>query len=401
MDGKKEWNVFGAARGIFGLFSRPTEKRLRSRIADLEGRLAAEAEDRRRTEEAFRFNEERLDALLKLSEMRDSSESELTHYAIDECVRLTGSKIGYIHFVNGTGDGFLSYVWSTGSREVCEAVHYMDYSLDSAGIWADTLRFKKPVIHNDYPNEPSRRGLPQGHHPLSRHMGVPVLKDGTVVAVSGVANKETPYDASDLRQLLLFANRLWGIVESKRAEADLARANAELSRLALLDGLTGIANRRAFDDFLAMQWKAAQRVGHRISLLMGDIDSFKAYNDTYGHPAGDEVLVRIAAVLSAAARRPADFAARYGGEEFVLILPETDGESALAIARTSVERIADMRIPHVGSATADIVTLSIGVASLVPSREESSSFEALIEAADAALYEAKRGGKNRAVLSAR
>jgi diguanylate cyclase (GGDEF)-like protein len=371
----------------------------RSRTLDLERRLEAEIEDRRRAEASFRLNEERLDALLKLSEMHESSVEELAQYAIDACVRLTESRIGYLHFTNDTEDGFLSYTWSRGSREVCKAVERMDYGLDSAGIWADTLRFKKPLIHNDYPTEPSRRGLPQGHHPLLRHMGVPVLKEGRLVAIGGVANKESPYDASDLRQLLLFTNRLWSIIEAKRSKAELAEANAELSRLARTDGLTGIANRRTFDAFLEMQWRTAAREAASISLLMADIDCFKAYNDTYGHQAGDEVLKRVAAVIAGATRRLSDMAARYGGEEFSAILPSTGAESAMGLARSIVEGVAGLGIPHRHSTAAGIVSISVGVATLVPSRDGRESSDSLVGRADAALYEAKRAGKNRAVLA--
>ena len=388
----------GAAELAFRASALVEAHRLRRRIAGLEGRLASEMEDSRRAVEAFRLNEERLDALLKLSEMRDSSEAELSHFAIDECVRLTGSQIGYLHFVDESETGFLSYVWSKGSREVCRAADYMDYGLASAGIWADTLRFKRPVIHNDYPNEATRRGLPEGHLPLLRHMGVPVLKGSRVVAVSGVANKEDDYDLADLRQLVLFSSRLWSIVEAKRSESELARANAELSKLAVLDGLTGLSNRRAFDEFLRRQWRLASREGKPISLLMADIDSFKAYNDRYGHLAGDEALKRVAATIAEAARRPDDLAARYGGEEFVVVLPCTELADALRIGVATVLRTRLLGIPHERSAAAEIVTVSIGVASLVPPRGVESSPESLLAAADAALYEAKRGGKDRASL---
>jgi diguanylate cyclase (GGDEF)-like protein len=371
---------------------------LRDELARTKRLLATEIEDRLRAEASFKLNEERLDALLQLSERRESSVEELAQFAIDESVRLTGSTIGYIHFVNPSEDGFLSYVWSNGSREVCAAVEVMDYSIHSAGIWADALRFKRPIVHNDYPNEPSRHGLPAGHIPLSRHMGVPVLKGGKVVAVSGVANKSLPYDGSDLRQLVLFANRLWSIVESKRAEAELSAANAELSRLANLDGLTGIANRRALDHFLELQWKVAVRELAPISLLMLDIDDFKAYNDAYGHQAGDEALKRVAGAIAASARRPTDLAARYGGEEFVLVLMKTEAESALDIARSIVSEVGRLGIPHEGSGLPGRLSVSAGVSSVIPSREGPESPDRLLAEADAALYEAKRLGKNRAAL---
>lgn len=362
--------------------------------------LELEVQERRRAELSFRLNEDRLDALLKLSEMRESSIEELAQYAIDEAVRLTGSAIGYIHLVNQAQDGFSSYFWSKGSREVCAAVETMDYSIVHAGIWADSLRLARPVIHNDYPSEPTRRGLPQGHLALTRHMGVPVLAGARVVAVGGVANKPSPYDGADLRQLLLFTRRLWAIIDARRAEEALVDANAELSRLASLDGLTGIANRRALDQFFELQWRAAIREESEVSLLMIDIDCFKDFNDRYGHLEGDTTLKLVAGAVARAARRPTDLAARYGGEEFALVLARTSAEKAFAIARALVSEVAGLGIVHEREGGPGVVMVSIGVASAAPCREGGQDFEGLVAAADAALYEAKRQGKGRAALAA-
>lgn len=358
--------------------------------------LAAETGRRRAAEAAFRLNEERLDALLALSERHHASVEELAQFAIDEGVRLTRSTIGYLHFVNDAQDGFLHYFWSRGSRETCAAVELMDYTVCTAGIWADALRLRRAVVHNDYPHEPTRRGLPEGHHPLSRHMSIPVLRDDKVVAICGVANKPAPYDAADLRQLRLLANRLWSIVESQRTTAALEAANAELSRVAGIDALTGVANRRALETFLERQWKIAAREGWPISLLMLDIDCFKAFNDTYGHQAGDAALKAVGGAASEVARRPNDLVARYGGEEFLVVLTRAQEDDAMAIACGLVERVRALGLVHGGSACAPVVTVSIGAASHVPQPDGPADWPALVAAADAALYAAKQGWRNRA-----
>lgn len=356
--------------------------------------LAAETERRRAAEAAFRLNEERLDALLALSERHHASVEELAQFAIDEGVRLTRSTIGYLHFVNDAQDGFLHYFWSRGSRETCAAVELMDYTVCTAGIWADALRLRRPVVHNGYPNEPTRRGLPEGHHALSRHMSIPVLRDERVVAICGVANKPAPYDAADLRQLRLLANRLWSIVESQRTTAALEAANAELSRVAGIDALTGVANRRALESFLDRQWRSAAREGTPISLLMLDIDYFKAFNDTYGHQAGDAALKAVGAAAALAARRPADLVARFGGEEFIVVLSGAGEADATAIANGLVERVRALGLVHAGSSCAPVVTVSVGTATRVPQPDAPVDWPALVAAADAALYAAKQGGRN-------
>jgi two-component system chemotaxis family response regulator WspR len=180
---------------------------------------------------------------------------------------------------------------------------------------------------------------------------------------------------------------------SLRASQDeLARANEELRRLAALDGLTGIANRRRFDEALQAEWQRGRRNGSPLALLLCDVDHFKLYNDHLGHPAGDLCLKKTAAVLTGQLKRPADLAARYGGEEFALLLPNTDLAGALRVGeacRAGLERLA---LPHPG-APRGVVTMSMGVACIVPGDDD--TLEDLIARADAALYEAKREGRNR------
>ncbi|MEW6364578.1 MAG: two-component regulator propeller domain-containing protein [Acidobacteriota bacterium] len=175
--------------------------------------------------------------------------------------------------------------------------------------------------------------------------------------------------------------------------AQLAEANKRLQDLADLDGLTGIANHRHFQEHLRRECSRAVRSGQALAVLLADIDGFKAYNDSYGHPAGDECLVKVARAMSAEARRPTDLVARYGGEEFAAVLPGTDAAGALGVAETMRCAIAGLAIEHRASPTGDGLTLSIGVASVAAGLRCSPSD--LLAAADSALYEAKHGGRNR------
>jgi diguanylate cyclase (GGDEF)-like protein/PAS domain S-box-containing protein len=182
------------------------------------------------------------------------------------------------------------------------------------------------------------------------------------------------------------------ISDRKRAEEALQKANRELQRLAALDGLTQIPNRRGFDERLDMEWKRSRREQNLISLIMGDVDFFKLYNDNYGHHLGDECLKAVAACINDTLLRPADLAARYGGEEFAIILPQTSAQGALCVAEKIRQRVEALRIQH-ASSSFHFVTLSLGVATMVPSQHNSP--EALIELADRSMYEAKNAGRNR------
>lgn len=177
----------------------------------------------------------------------------------------------------------------------------------------------------------------------------------------------------------------------RESQEQLEHANAELQKLAALDGLTGIANRRRFDETIHTEWQRAQRNKKPLSLLMCDVDHFKKYNDGLGHQAGDLCLKKVAGALTGCLKRPADLAARYGGEEFALVLPDTSIDGALQLAencRTHVERL-ELEHPAGG-----VVTLSLGVASVVP--DNHSTLEQLIARADKALYASKQAGRNRA-----
>ncbi len=174
---------------------------------------------------------------------------------------------------------------------------------------------------------------------------------------------------------------------------ELAHSNQELQRLSSLDGLTGVANRRQFDETLEQEWLRAQRTNMPLSLIFADIDFFKRYNDHYGHQAGDDTLKKVAGALSATVHRPADLVSRYGGEEFVMVLPDTTLEGAVTVAEKVLTCVRELNIPHENTDDLDRVTLSIGVATLSPGDKDESG--KLVEAADKALYRAKAAGRNR------
>lgn len=166
-----------------------------------------------------------------------------------------------------------------------------------------------------------------------------------------------------------------------------------LESLNITDSLTGISNRRHFDQSLQSCWKAAMRSERCISLLMVDIDHFKQFNDHYGHAGGDSCLVKVAQTLAAQGDRDLDVVCRYGGEEFAVILPYTDHSGAEFIAERMLNAVRDLQIPHLASPSGDWVTVSIGMASMTPDTQMKAA--ALLEAADIALYSAKQGGRNR------
>lgn len=178
----------------------------------------------------------------------------------------------------------------------------------------------------------------------------------------------------------------------KDLQKQLEESNKALRTLSALDGLTGIANRRRFDEALDSECKRAKRDRVPMSLIMIDIDFFKRFNDQYGHQGGDDCLKQVAAALSDSLRRPGDLLARYGGEEFVVVLPDTDSEGASRVAEELRVRITELEIPHEPSDVAKHVTISLGVATSVDGKGCEAAD--IISMADEALYEAKRAGRN-------
>lgn len=223
----------------------------------------------------------------------------------------------------------------------------------------------------------------------------PDLKDIPIIIITGLDN-----EADEEKGLLLgavdyifkpFNN---AIVRARiKIHIQIVQYIRRIEHLTHADPLTDIPNRRCFDERIVLEWKRAARDKMPISLMMIDVDKFKNYNDTYGHPQGDVLLQAISKIFAATARRPLDVAARLGGEEFCILLPDTPAETAYAMAEKLRAQVEMARIPLSNSGSFTSVTISIGVASLVP--QEQSRMEDFIALADANLYAAKKAGRNR------
>ena len=177
-----------------------------------------------------------------------------------------------------------------------------------------------------------------------------------------------------------------------RNHLELKMCRDTLRQISLRDGLTDLANRRALDQYLEKEWTRGRRNRSELSLVMIDVDHFKSYNDAYGHLGGDDCLRQVAGSLSAALARPGDFLGRFGGEEFACILPETGTEGAAVTAERLRCAVESLKIPHAGSPTAPVVTISLGAATVIPGNQNCHT---LIDKADQLLYRAKAAGRNR------
>jgi len=214
--------------------------------------------------------------------------------------------------------------------------------------------------------------------------------------VAGASWVDLPAEQTSYQAMVLFFTNLVGATVSYNL--DMARRTGWLearllAEMAERDGLTGTFNRRRLDVYLRRAWQQGIREQRPMALLMVDIDFFKAYNDHYGHQSGDEALKSVASVLGRAARRPLDFVARYGGEEFLVVLYDTTREHAADLAARIVEGVRALRIPHPTSSASRVLTVSIGVAWVIP--VASRSPEGFVQLADEALYEAKHAGRDR------
>lgn len=227
----------------------------------------------------------------------------------------------------------------------------------------------------------------------------PVMRDVPIIFITAMSQQEDEAIGLELGAVDYIAKPFNPTIVRLRIrnQIELKRQRDLLARLSHLDGLTGIPNRRALDEVLEREWRRGSRSLKPVSLLMIDIDHFKAYNDSCGHLAGDDCLRTVAQALKLSLGRAADFVGRYGGEEFLAVLPETDADGAQVVAREITEEMAKLAIPHPASPLGEHVTISIGVATAVAKREHQSV--CLLQEADSALYRAKQEGRNRIVAT--
>ncbi|MGB3401784.1 MAG: diguanylate cyclase [Microcoleaceae cyanobacterium] len=228
--------------------------------------------------------------------------------------------------------------------------------------------------------------------PIFTHTDSSASLWGTLVITYHTPNPPN-WDREKVNLLKKLASQLTVAIQQSQLYEELQQKNQELESLSVTDSLTQIANRYDFNQTLEQEWRRLGREATFLSIILGDIDYFKQYNDTYGYPAGDACLQLIASALKDTIKRPADKVARYGSDEFALILPNTDPEGALRVAKSILNRIKALQIPHSNSAVAEYLTISLGVASLLPTQLSTS--ESLMQMADRALLTAKQHGRDR------
>jgi diguanylate cyclase (GGDEF)-like protein/PAS domain S-box-containing protein len=332
-----------------------------------------------------RRSEELLKARLQLSDLAISASlDDLLRTALELTERFTSSQIGFFHFVDADQEHLTLQAWSTNTlKQLCsfpgKGLHY---PITQAGVWADCLRERLPIIHNDYENLPHRQGLPEGHAPVVRELTVPILREERLVAIIGVGNKPEDYTDDDITAVQELAAMLMDVIERKWAEERLVH-------LAHYDDLTRLPNRVLLTDRLQQAMTQAQRDHKRLAVCFLDMDDFKQINNVWGHPEGDHVLIEVAQRLKHCVRA-GDTVARLGGDEFVLLLgnlPDVEEcEHAISRVRTALQT------PFTILGQPVILHASIGV-TLYP--DNSADPDALLRHVDQAMYLAKQAGGDR------
>ncbi len=234
-----------------------------------------------------------------------------------------------------------------------------------------------------------------GHEALAEIRRAPELADTPIIFVTADGRDELEVHSIELGAVDFVTKPVHAkiLITRLKSHIEIKQRQDRLRRLALIDGLTGIPNRRQFDETLDREWRRTTRDGGWLSLTMIDIDYFKQFNDTYGHSAGDDCLKSVAEQIVGCLQRPADLAAQFGGEEFACILPQTDLPGAKLVGDSMCRRMLKVAIPHAKSEVADHLTVSIGVAA-VSSNSNVQSAD-IVVAADHLLYEAKQAGRNQ------
>ncbi len=322
---------------------------------------------------------------------------------LKDLVDLTESEFGFLGEIGVEGES-TPYLKIFGISEIegTEGLNHMKEKLRQDGfkfrnlgnMFGAVIQTGRPVIINQPESDHRSGGYPSGHPQIRNFLGIPIYFGERIVGEIGLANREGGFN-EDILSYIDSVIRVTGQIIVARQERE-ARKNVEekLEKLARMDSLTGIYNRRSFDEYLQQEWNRAARNGYSLSLMILDVDHFKLFNDHYGHQAGDACLSRIGHLMRNSFRRPADHVARYGGEEFVVVLPETQFFGVETMAEQLKESVASMKIVHAYSKYL-IVTVSIGAVTVYPCPDNSSDL--LLAAADECLYAAKNEGRNRIV----
>ncbi len=319
---------------------------------------------------------------------------EVMQMALDEIEDLTSSSISFYHLVNEDQSTLALQAWSTRTKETfCHAnVTEQHYEIEKAGVWVDSIRERKPVIHNNFSALTHRKGMPDGHAEVVRELVVPIFQKEKIVAILGVGNKQTDYNQQDVELVEFMCSLIWSIVSQKQLNEQVHQLNQKLEQLAMTDDLTGLANRRYFFARGNEEIQRTQRYETELSMIMLDIDHFKKINDNFGHETGDFALKSIAHILKTLTRE-VDLPSRLGGEEFAIILPNTDLIEAGFLAERLRKAIEQHQCCHQQPSVK--LTASFGVAAFHPGMIK---MDELFRLSDSAMYQAKRQGRNQVVV---
>jgi diguanylate cyclase (GGDEF)-like protein/PAS domain S-box-containing protein len=358
--------------------SRRGEKRLFTAVA-------RNLSSRRLAERRLREDRKRFEALSEISRiaLEDLEYRPMVQRICDTLARAFGWEfVTFVTIVPERGCFVCEAVAAT-----CPTSVHVGYERElGTGVVGQVAATGKPMLLDDVRSCPVYVETLPG---VRSEVCVPVAHRGSYLAVLNIESTRL----AAFRHQLPFLTRVAEQVSGALASARMYEEVRQRATLALIDGLTGIANRRRLDAELEREWRRCNRSRAPLSLVLLDIDAFKSFNDMYGHPAGDDCLRRVAAALADVPRRAADLVARYGGEEFAMVLPDLDAAGALQLAEAARACIEALAIAHAGSAAAPVVTVSAGAATRYPGRGGSAA--ALLAAADRALYLAKRKGRNR------
>ena len=328
--------------------------------------------------------EELLQLRQKLSDLVYKGDQEqLLQTALDTAERLTGSQIGFFHFVEPNQETIALQTWSTRTlKEMCFAAgEGMHYPVSEAGVWVDCIHQRRPVIHNDYAALEHKKGLPEGHAELLRELTVPVMRENKIVAVIGVGNKPQEYTQKDVMTVVQLSDMAFDYVERNQTEQ-------QIEYMAYYDVLTGLPNRSLLMDRMRQAIAQSRRSKKLLAICYLDLDGFKPINDQFGHHVGDALLVNLAERLTQGLRE-GDTMARLGGDEFVVLLADL---STSYECEEVVQRILEtVSMPITVEEHPLQVSGSIGV-TIFPT--DDSAPDVLLRHADQTMYQAKAAGKS-------
>ncbi len=336
---------------------------------------------------------------ISLLEVIDTmSIQQILQMTLDKAEQLTDSSIAFFHFVAEDQRMLTLQQWSTNTLNLfCKAKGESNhYCVDQAGVWADPLRERKAIIHNDFASLPARKGMPEGHATVIREVLIPIFHQEKVVAILGVGNKLGNYDEDDVTWLTIIADAAWEVIAKKIGEEERIRLYNQqrfTEQLAMHDALTGLPNRRLLSERISLTLAQSRRNNCRAALMIFDLDHFKPVNDTFGHAIGDIVLQQVASRTLETLRRSSDSIARLGGDEFVVLLPHIAPISNAEVVAEKIRKILELPFDIEGHAIS--ISCSIGIA-VYP--DDGADEITLIRHADDAMYISKSLGGNRVTV---